>query len=244
MALRSGCVRLVLACLICSVLIARDANAEFLGPTPYLSFADSPFANVAFDSFTLEDLEDGAFDPVGATASAGWIVNGPGAQTDSVDGDDGVIDGSGTGGHSFYSGQATSSLTITFDAPLLGGLLPTHAGIVWTDVGSSTPTSGFDDVTFSALDASGVSLGSIGPFLLGDGLVTGETAEDRFFGVVNLAGISSFTITMSNSVDWEVDHVQFGTTAIPEPSGLALISLGAGVVLLRRRLNRRRRLAS
>jgi hypothetical protein len=157
-----------------------------------------------------------------------------------VDGDDGAIDGSGTGGHSFYSNFAASTLTITFSAAALGAL-PTHAGLVWTDVGNVTSgTTGFGPVTFAAADQNGASLGSIGPFALGDGVFNGSTAEDRFFGVVNPGGISSITISMSNSVDWEVDHLQFGrvaASAVPEPGFAALLCASApvGLLLLRRR---------
>src|SRR5262245_33520243 len=97
------------------------ARADYLGPTPYLSFGDSPFNGLSFSYFHLEDFEDGSFNTPGATASAGWTVNGPGGFTDSVDGDDGAIDGSGTGGHSFLTSSSTF-LTITFSASVLGQL--------------------------------------------------------------------------------------------------------------------------
>ena len=42
-------------------------------------------------------------------------------------------------------------------------------------------------------DASGNSLGSTGPVAIGDGSFVGTTAEDRFFGAIDLDGISSRT---------------------------------------------------
>jgi hypothetical protein len=70
--------------------------------------------------FHLENFD--AFEP-------GWSVGGtqsrygPSGSTDSVDEDDGAIDGSGTGGSSFFSGGA---FTIAFDELTLGAL-PTHS---------------------------------------------------------------------------------------------------------------------
>lgn len=183
-----------------------------LPPSAYLSFADSPFNNTnGMTYFYLENLEDNAFNTPGATPSAGWIVVGAGAFTDSVDGDDGVINGSGAGGHSYYSGGTQTNLTVTFNAAALGGKLPTHVGIVWTDVGVVTSgITGFGNVIFTARDANGNLIGSQTGSNLGDGVGNATTSEDRFFGVVNPGGISSITITMPNSKDWEVDHLQYG----------------------------------
>ena len=188
-----------------------ELSSGFQGPSPYLSFADSPFNGPGFSYFYLENFEDGLFNTPGATPSAGWVVNGPGPFEDSVDGDDGSINGSGTGGHSYYSSGTQTNLTVTFSAAVLGGHLPTHAGIVWTDVGVVTSgTTGHGNVIFSARDANGVLIGTQVGINLGDGVGTGGTAEDRFFGVVNRGGISSISLTMTNSKDWELDHVQYG----------------------------------
>jgi hypothetical protein len=173
-----------------------------------------------------------------ATASAGWVVNGPGAFTDSVDADDGVIDGSGTGGRSFYSGNTQSQLTITFAGFGQQGL-PTHAGLVWTDVGVVSPglPTGLDNITFEAFDPGGVLLESLGPTGVGDGLVTGGTSEDNCYGVISLSGIESIRITSSSSVDWEVDHIQYGV--VPTPPSLALASVASLIFARRRRCVRK-----
>lgn len=198
---------------------AAFASATFYGPTPYLSSRDSPFFGTKFSYFYLEDFEDGLLNTPGVTASSGWSVILGNNEIDSVDADDGVIDGQGNTGKSFFSNFVSSSLTFTFNAAALGGNLPTHTGIVWTDANASASRS---QVEFSALDSSGTSLGSIGPFGLGDSVISGTTAEDRFFGVYNPSGISSITISMHGSNNWEVDHLQYGSviekqTAVPYP---------------------------
>jgi hypothetical protein len=178
-----------------------ELSPGFQGPSLYLSFAGSPFNATGFGYFYLENFEDGLFNTPGATPSAGWNVATTAGGADSVD----------PGGNSYYSGGTQTNLTVTFNAAALGGKLPTHVGIVWTDVGTVTSGPfGHGNVIFSARDANGVSLGSNVGINLGDGSVSPSQAEDRFFGVVNRGGISSISITMTNSKDWEVDHLQYG----------------------------------
>lgn len=206
------------------------AGPVFYGPTAYLQASDSPFTGTLFTYFHNETFEGGALSKPGVTASAGFAA-GPSALSDSVDADDGAIDGFGTAGRSWYSGNTAGSMSFTFSGAVLGAL-PTHAGIVWTDVGEVTSGSRYvGGVTFEAFDANGASLGSIGPSTLGEFGASGETAEDRFFGVYNPGGVSRITISMNNSVDWEVDHLQYGSTApIPEPETYALMLAGLGLV--------------
>ena len=205
-----------------------QVHASFWGPSPYLQFPDSPFSGQTFGYFHLEDFEDGLLNTPGVSASAG-APQAPGAFTDSVDADDGLIDGLGIAGRSFYSGfvgqNTPISITFTFEEAILG-TLPTHVGIVWTDVGwGSHPTAAKSgDVTFVAADQNNVPFGQIGPVHLGDGDDKGGTAEDRFFGATWAGGIKSFTISM-DSGDWETDHLQYGGAVVPEPSTLAIWSL-------------------
>ena len=204
-----------LASLAC-VTVPVAEGAVFYGPSPYLSFNDSPFKGMDFRYFHLEGFEDGLLNVPGVTASTGRVFN-RGTSNDSVDADDGAIDGKGRTLSLWIDG--VKDLVFTFNASVLGSL-PTHAGIVWTDVGTTQPPHplGYGDVTFEAFGPSGASLGVIGPFLLGDGLYEGQTAEDRFFGVYNPDGISSIKISMPNlsgqpdnrAANWEVDHLQYG----------------------------------
>lgn len=182
------------------LLMAPSALAQsMLGPLPYTSVADSPLDTQAQD-FVVITFEQGMFRIPGVSTSvpAAGVI-GPGGLTDSVDADDGVIDGNGTNGHSLFSGSGSIGITFSFDAAVLGSL-PTSVGIVWTDGEGST--------SFEAFGADDVLLGTIGPVVIADSSVTGSTAEDRFFGVEHAAGIKK--IRISNSAGGiEVDHFQF-----------------------------------
>lgn len=211
------------------------SSAQLLGPSPYLSATDSPFNGGTFSYFHLEDFEDHSFNVPGVTASAGGVTSvvfGPSVH-DSVDADDGAIDGSGLNGDSFFSGNGSAGITFTFDASVLGSL-PTHAGIVWTD--------GTNNIVFEAFDAANVSLGTL-TGTHADGSFNGETGEDRFYGMINAGGISAIRI-LNQSGGIEVDHLQYGNAAqraqvIPEPGTLALLASGllplAGMVARRRK---------
>jgi hypothetical protein len=208
-------------------------RAAPIGPSSYTRFADSPLVGVSFNYFHLEDFEDGALNTPGVSASGGSVLSS-GTLIDSVDGDDGNIDGSGTGGRSYYS-AGNNSLTFVFDASVLGAL-PTHVGLVWTDVGFSCTGNGFGEVLFEAFGSGNTLIGSIGSGTLGDGNFAGQTAEDRFFGFADASGIASIRISMPASGDWEMDHLQYGreataVAAVSEPSTLALLA-GATVLAL------------
>ena len=210
-------------------------NPQFFGPLPYLAFnnpsagtAISPFSPVKFTYFYLEDFEDGALNTPGVTVREFATTNISTAFSDSVDGDDGVIDGQARGNaSSLFSNFTVSSFTFDFSANALGGKLPTHAGIVWTDVGRNgggTPQSAdlVNNTFFEGFGPSGESLGVIGPFSLGDESISRTTSEDRFFGVVNPNGISSIRLSMPGKTNWEVDHLQYGFTPgtiSPVPDG-------------------------
>lgn len=218
----------IIALVISGVSLAAPTS---YGPSAYLQAADSPFAGVVGLSYSyLEDFEDFALNTPGVSVNAGYSTKPTWAAsvTDSVDGDDGAIDGFGTRGNSWFSPSGSTGLTFTFDAGVLGSL-PTYAGIVWTD--------GADSVTFEAFNSMGVSLGTIGPVNIADGVYTGTTAEDRFFGMSDPDGIWKIAIRSGNA-GIEVDHLQYGGTVpvVPAPAAVLLASMGTGLIgWLRRR---------
>ena len=245
-----------IVCLASCAAIGMPASAaQFLGPSEYRAFdnpaagaAVSPFRNLDFEYFHLEDFEDGALNTPGVSVREFTTTNITTATSDSVDGDDGVVDGWASGStKSLFSNFSTSSFTFDFSADALG-TLPTHAGIVWTDIGRNgggAPSESdlVDNTIFEAFGPAGESLGAIGPFSLGDWSIFRSTPEDRFFGVINPEGISAIRISMPGHSNWEVDHLQYGSvTAVPEPSGLILTMVGMASILgygLRRKLSGR-----
>lgn len=233
------------------LLVETATAADYLGPTPYLAFdhpaagtAVSPFKDIAFTYFHLEDFEDGSLNTPGVSLREFASTNIPITTSDSVDGDDGTIDGFSTGqARSLFSDYNTTSFTFDFSKAVLGAF-PTHAGIVWTDVGANFgggpfPSDLIDNTLFEAFGPSGESLGVAGPFSLGDTGIFRTTPEDRFLGVINLNGISAIRISMPGKNNWEVDHLQYGGVAVPEPSGLALLAFGVPAIYgLRRWLSK------
>jgi hypothetical protein len=217
------------------LVASAPAAPIFYGPSPYLEASDSPFSGLSFSFFQLEDFEDGLLNTPGVVGAGGGVT-GPGGITDSVDADDGAIDGSGQQGRSFF-GPGATGFTFTFDDVALGAF-PTHAGIVWTD------GAFFNTVTFEAWDALGASLGTIVAPNIGDGSFASGTAEDRFFGVSNSGGISRIRIFNSlmtgGGSGIEADHLQYGgqvNEPISEPSTFLL---GMGFVALMAAARRRR----
>jgi hypothetical protein len=226
--------------LAATVFIAGAANAETLSYSvfPYYQASDSPYASLNFDYFYLEDFEDGALNTPGVGVNAG-VVASSSEFVDSVDADDGAVDGNGVNGHSYYSNNATDRFEFTFDPFAFGGTLPSHAGIVWTDVGFSGHQNGtgFGDVTLNAFDAANVLIATVSLPTLGNGDAHSSVFDDYFLGVTHTPGISRIVLITANSVDWEADHLQYGrVTEVPEPASMLLLSFGAlsGLALRRR----------
>ena len=217
--------------------VMAGGGATFIfDDAPYLSSGDSPFDLFGPGSdFFLETFDpDGVFDAPGLIGFGGE-VRFPGTFTDSVDADDGFIDGLGQDGHNYWAffGQDGSGplARFEFDPKVLGGL-PRSVGLVWTD-------GNFDAITyFEAFGPDGESLG-ITEHILGDDGHQGGTAEDRFLGAMFQGGISAIEISATLG-RIELDHVQYGDI-IPAPGVLALLGLSG---LLRRRSRRRLALMS
>lgn len=215
--------RLLGTALLAAALPCAAATPVFVTPdTAYLSSADVPPGFYAGGApSVLETLESGTLDGT-LSASHGVLLDvGFGGLRDSVDADDGLIDGrcsNQTSGHcvSWFNGNGAEGLTFSYVG---GGALPTAFGLIWTDGGGS--------VTFSAIGADGQSLGSITRSGFADNRIDASTGEDRFFGVQFAGGIRSIMITNSSG-GIEVDHIQYGQMAnpVPEPGSWALMAGG------------------
>ncbi len=233
MSRESTCCAILVVMTLAQTAVA-GVGVEFLFPdTPYLSAADSPFDFSKGSDFLLEDFEDGLLDSLGLLGFGGE-VRFPSSFTDSVDADDGFIDGFGTDGHDYWAfadPKDGPAARFEFDPKALGGL-PRSVGIVWTD-------GNVDAITiFEAFGPDGQSLGTMEFISLDDGRGQGETAEDRFMGVIFSGGISAIEVR-ADLGRIELDHVQYGDL-VPAPSALGLLGLAG---LFGRRSRRSRRIA-
>jgi PKD repeat protein len=191
---------------------ADEPSITTYGPTHYASFEDSPFISFKENSsFYFEDFEDGALNvPLSIDPSVGRIL-GDNQLADSVDEDDGIIDGYGTQG--MYYQALTRKITLQFNQN--NGSYPSFAGLVITDALISKSFS------FEAYDQEGTKIAEIGPLTIGDDKQTGETAEDTFVGFEsNDNSMQIKAIVITSGYDFEMDHIQFGystESTVPTP---------------------------
>ncbi len=194
------------------VMAGSDLQAQYLGPTPYLSATDSPWSGLDFSDgyFHLEDFESAPALKPGLSLDTFDFSVPLFPSADSVDGDDGdPTDGNCHPCNAWWSG-GEGGVMITFDVETLGSY-PTHVGLVCTDIvpGATFIIEGFNP--------SGGTLGQQASTGLGDDNFSGGTAEDRFVGLVAPEGISAMQIKAvgSGSGGLEIDHVQYGAGLVP-----------------------------
>jgi hypothetical protein len=167
-------------------------------------------------------------------------VRFPDATTDSVDADDGILDGFGTDGYSLASSNGlvvptdppreTQFINLAFDRNILKGF-PAAFGFVWTDGGASSRV-GLRVFDAQLNEIAGVSFDGVG-----DSLQTGTTLEDRFIGVVAdkpIAFVELSSFHEGERARFEVDHLQYGLI-IPEPPTYLMAVTTVVAVLLARR---------
>lgn len=212
--------RTILIASVCLSLFCLPAHGQLFGPLPYLQATDVP------DGFCveceLEDFEDNEINSF-LTFDCGEILGPniddpriPGVQiTDSVDGDDGTLDGNGNSGHSYFCTDPATAITVDFGTPVAA------AGAVWTDGDRGV------SVQIEAFDVEGSSIAISEPAAIADSSFFGETAEDHFFGVRSDQGIASMTIrTLGAGAGIEIDHVRWDSQELvvtPDPPTIAEI---------------------
>ena len=212
-------------------LDGTNANPEFFENIVYKSFeGDSPFRSLVSSSnpltssfsfsgnntsssewFELEKFEGPKFEnnTIGVKYRPNEIVKTSTDPTywDSVDADDGNIDGASRSQGRFVL-QKDGDIKFEFDNKRG---LPTDVGLVWTDIHANAPKmDGY--ITFEPFDATGKSLGVRGPIYVGgDGKTVANPEDDRFFGVHYNGGISAFNVKSTVvQVGVEYDHLQYG----------------------------------
>ncbi len=224
---------LVLASL--ASLCALPATAvTYFGPTPYAQRSDSPFAQAISEGVVrVEDFEDGLLNSGFASTTCGAVSA---MFRPSVDEDDGVVDGLGTG-------QAwTSLLGPNCDFGLLDfrfepdelGRLPNFVGFVVVGSGAGEFIDGrFYYRAYPSIFAmNGVELSDDRFFELPEfgNFDAGSTYYSRFIGFTSEVGIAQLTV---NGIS-RIDHLQYGYV-VPEPRAPLFAAAVLALTALRRR---------
>lgn len=216
----------------CGCLTAANA-ATLFGPSLYFEAQDSPFYGGIVDNtgegIFLENFEDGelntprVFEPdnvpiIGATVRT-FISNPIQGRVNSVDGDDGMIDGQTFAGDTWTTlDPRTNGISgrMEFEfAPDEHGNLPRYVGIVITEALDVDV-----DVEVSWRDSEGRTLFNDGEFDPKSWSFPGASLADRhrFVGLFHSEGIERIQL---DNVE-QVDHLQYGFS-IPEPSSAMML---------------------
>lgn len=226
--------RTLCALFLFGVLPLANAATTTFGPSAYLQTGDTPAGFFCagcvgwIEDFELAEGADSFItmdngELLGPNTFSG-LMN---SVTDSVDGDDGVVDGTGNDGSSWFADS--NSVTVSFANTVK------NAGLVFTD-GDRVSTN----IRLEAFDSDGNSLAHIDAGDLADDMFTGETAEDTFLGFQDTdARIASITLSMDGGTGIEIDHVHWQEACVvPEPSTAIIALMGLlGLIGFRRRSN-------
>ncbi|MFK8028646.1 MAG: thrombospondin type 3 repeat-containing protein [Gammaproteobacteria bacterium] len=192
-------------------LSALPAQADTFGPANYRCFdstqisgclneQQSPFSQLTFAYFYLEDFEDAMFNVPGITPVAGNVFMLNNLFQDSVDEDDGVIDGINLQNNaSFGISSGAPTIALNFDDQQLGGRLPTHVGLALVN--------NFNDFTFRAFNADGLQVDEVNGST--NFVANGSALDDNFMGISHDEGIASVSVSGSGG-GMEIDHIQYG----------------------------------
>jgi hypothetical protein len=202
-----------LATLAASVAMAGDGAPTMPRVDGYRSPTDSPASGpVALpDSLIIENFESEVLQP-GLSVSSGTVSDG-----NSVDADDGLLDGSANGkslGLGSWFPFEPSNVTLTFAADDIGGA-PRFAGVVVTDA------SGVEDklgnpvaisVTLTVYLTDGTSLSNVFDILSQPADATDDVFIGVDLGALSLTGIDSIAVSAATPI--AIDHVQYTGAAL------------------------------
>ena len=202
-----------LATLVASVAMAGDGAPTMPRVDGYRSPTDSPASGpVALpDSLIIENFESEVLQP-GLSVSSGTVSDG-----NSVDADDGLLDGSANGkslGLGSWFPFEPSNVTLTFGADDIGGA-PRFAGVVVTDA------SGVEDklgnpvaisVTLTVYLTDGTSLSNVFDILSQPANATDDVFIGVDLGALSLTGIDSIAVSAATPI--AIDHVQYTGAAL------------------------------
>jgi PKD repeat protein len=210
--------------LIDGICVTRELpNLITSGPMKnYREFSQSPFYEISLNNpnFYLEDFTKGYLSTPGIDISTGETFDNKDL-TDSVDEDDGFVDGFGHKGISYQVNSGiqragTEVVMFTFDERSLGQF-PTHFGIVLTDYGCAqiggTKTA---SILFEFYGPDGKPVFTKDSIKFGEPNVEGGTEEDMFYGIYYEGGIKRVKMEYHDPgicggyQSIEFDHLQYG----------------------------------
>ncbi len=175
-------------------------STGFVSVAAYRQPADSPFIS---NTLIIDTFEPGPLVPgittFGVTANIGG---------NSVDIDDGTLDGNGDAGKSLAIGSwgpfTPGSASFTYSSEVLGGL-PTQVGLVITDLDLSEPKGPAvtTNVTLQCILSDGSTVNTIYAVLS----QPNNALDDLFIGYSSSLGIASMSVFCE--VPMIVDHLQY-----------------------------------
>ncbi len=233
-------VAFIFVALCFSVSLSRAADiALYCPPTPYRSVADNPFrAGITAGTMFLEDFEDGRANTPYLYEGEDILLGGRNTigvtqflvgENNSVDGDDGSLDGAdllGVGWMGLFSGG--SRISFVFEPRVLADgrrQFPTYFGFAITaGMGSDETGVSFTDENENLLGGFRLPREALLEYQAGQrGVIT-----DRFFAMYVPTGAEIMHIDLGI---YTIDHLTYGWNPIPEPGVAGLAGLASLVML-------------